>query len=67
MKRENKKDFIFTIIEKYHQQHKNLDPTKIYEILVANGLDISNEVLTERIKYFKDETSKGDTKKDKNS
>lgn len=67
MKRETKKDLIFTIIERYYHEHKNLDKSKIYDILIENQMDISNEVLTERIKYFKDETSETDTKKDKNS
>jgi hypothetical protein len=67
MKRESSGDLIFIIIERYYNQHKNLDKSKIYDILIENGFDISNEVLEDRIKYFKDETSKGDTKKDKNS
>jgi phage-related protein len=67
MKRETKKDLIFTIIERYYHEHKNLDQSKIYEVLIENQMDISNEVLTERIKYFKDETSETSTKKDKNS
>lgn len=67
MKRESRGDLIFIIIERYYHQHKNLDKSKIHDILIENGFDISNEVLEDRIKYFKDETSKGDTKKDKNS
>jgi hypothetical protein len=67
MKRETKRDLIFTIIERYFHENKNLDQSKIYEVLIENRMDISNEVLTERIKYFKDETSGTNTKKDKNS
>jgi hypothetical protein len=67
MKRETKRDLIFTIIERYFHENKNLDQSKIHEVLIVNRMDISSEVLTERIKYFKDETSGTDTKKDKNS
>ena len=61
MKRETKKDLIFTVIERYYSEHKNQDKSRIYDILIENKIDISNEVLTERIKYFKDETSETDT------
>jgi hypothetical protein len=57
MKRETQGDLIFSIIEKYYQSNGNLEKKGIHEHLIGNGLDISDEVLTERIKYFKDETS----------
>ena len=61
MKREMQRDFIFSIIEKYYQINKSLEKSEIHEHLISVGLDISDEVLIERIKYFKDETF-GDNK-----
>lgn len=61
MKREMQKDFIFSTIEKYYQINMSLEKSDINEYLISNGLDISDEILTERIKYFKDETF-GDNK-----
>jgi hypothetical protein len=67
MEKANKKDTIFKIIEKYYQSNKNLDRFGIHEHLISNGIDLSDEVLDERIKYFKDETSKDFEEKNKNS
>jgi hypothetical protein len=64
MKRETQGDLIFSIIERYYQTNGNLGKKGISEHLISNGLDVSDEVLTERIKYFKDETS--GTNKEKN-
>lgn len=64
MKRETQGDLIFSIIEKYYHTNGNLEKKGISEHLISNGLDASDEVLTERIKYFKDETS--GTAKEKN-
>ena len=64
MKRETQGDLIFSIIERYYQTNGNLEKKGIREHLIGNGLDVSDEVLTERIKYFKDETS--GTNKEKN-
>lgn len=64
MKRETQGDLIFSIIEKYYRTNVNLEKKSINEHLISNGLDVSDEVLTERIKYFKDETS--GTSKEKN-
>lgn len=57
MKRETQGDLIFSIIEKYYRTNGNLEKKGIREHLISNGLDVSDEVLSERIKYFKDETS----------
>jgi hypothetical protein len=65
MKRETQGDLIFSIIEKYYQTNGNLEKKSISEHLISNGLDVSDEVLTERIKYFKDETSGTNKEKDK--
>jgi hypothetical protein len=65
MKRETQGDFIFSIIEKYYQTNGNIEKKGISEHLISNGLDVSDEVLTERIKYFKDETSGTNKEKDK--
>ena len=67
MARETKKDFIFTIIERYYSANKNLSKSGIREHLIGNGIDISEEVLKERIKYFKDETSDTNKEKSKNT
>ncbi len=65
MKRESQGDLIFSIIEKYHQTNGNLEKKGIHEHLISNGLDVIDEVLAERIKYFKDETSGTNKEKDK--
>lgn len=65
MKRETQGDLIFSIIEKYYQTNANLEKKGIREHLIGNGLDVSDEVLAERIKYFKDETSGTNKEKDK--
>jgi len=67
MKRETQGDLIFSIIEKYHQTNYNLEKKGIREHLIVNGLDISDEVLDERIKYFEDETSRTNKEEDKAS
>lgn len=67
MKKEAKRDFIFKIIDEYYRKNKDLDRLAIHAILIEKGFDVSNGVLEDRINYFKDETSKTDTKKSKDS
>jgi hypothetical protein len=67
MRRETKNDVIFKIIEKYYQANRNLDSFGIHEHLISNGFDLSEEVLEERIKHFRDETSNTSKEKNKGS
>jgi hypothetical protein len=66
MEKIGRRDIIFNIIEKYHGANGDLDKFGIHEHLISNGIDLSDEVLKERIKNFKDETSKDDKEKNKN-
>lgn len=67
MERETRKDIIFNIIEKYYQANKKLDKSDLREHLMSNQIDLSEEVLDERIKHFNNETSKANKQKIKNS
>jgi hypothetical protein len=67
MERETRKDIIFNIIEKYYQANKKLDKSGLREHLMSNQIDLSEEVLDERIKHFNNETSKANKEKIKNS
>jgi len=65
MERETKRDIIFNIIKKYHQENGKLDSFEINEHLISKGFDLSKEVLEERIEHFKNETSETNKEKDK--
>jgi hypothetical protein len=67
MERATKEDIIFRIIEKYYQANKKIDKSGLHEHLISEGFDLSEKVLEERIKHFKDETSKDVKEKNKNS